>query len=36
MREGKLSITPGYDGVYGVVHVFSGKEYHTPQQKELL
>ncbi len=36
MREGKLSITPGYDGVYGVVHVFSGKEYHAPQQKELL
>lgn len=25
MRNGKLSIKPGYDGVYGVVNVFSSK-----------
>ncbi len=26
VREGKLHITPGYDGVYGTVHVFSEQE----------
>lgn len=36
MREGSLSIKPGYDGVYGVVDVFSGKKYPKPLQKTLL
>jgi uncharacterized protein (TIGR00375 family) len=36
MREGTLSVTPGYDGVYGEVRVLSGGEYHNPVHKELL
>lgn len=36
MRAGRLSIKPGYDGVYGVVDVFSGADYSSPKQTKLL
>lgn len=35
MREGKLTVTPGYDGVYGVVDLFSGKKHAGPKQSRL-
>lgn len=35
MRSQKLTIKPGFDGVYGVVNVYSGKHYKT-QQKLIL
>lgn len=36
MRAGKVAITPGYDGIFGTVDVFSGAQYHTSVQKSLL
>lgn len=35
VREGKLTITPGYDGIYGKVNIFGDNEYSS-QQKTLL
>ncbi len=38
VREGKIHIEPGYDGVFGVVEVFSDKERSTfnPRQQSLV
>jgi uncharacterized protein (TIGR00375 family) len=36
VREGKLIVEPGYDGVYGTVSIFSDKERKGFEQKKLL
>lgn len=36
VREGKLEISPGFDGVYGVVKVFKEDVLKKPMQKSLL
>ncbi|MDO8626490.1 MAG: endonuclease Q family protein [Candidatus Magasanikbacteria bacterium] len=36
MRAGKVAVKPGYDGIFGVVDVFSDKKYHRPVQTSLL
>ncbi|HLD61023.1 MAG TPA: endonuclease Q family protein [Patescibacteria group bacterium] len=36
MREGKVKISPGYDGVYGVVDVFPEAKPSGPKQTQLL
>lgn len=33
VRSGKLVITPGYDGIFGKVKIFSGNEHRKMQQK---
>ena len=35
MRRGELSITPGYDGIYGIVHLFGEGEKKTTGQPTL-
>ncbi len=34
MRKGNVSVRPGYDGVYGEIHVFADED--RPEQKKLL
>ncbi|MBN1325639.1 DNA helicase UvrD [Candidatus Falkowbacteria bacterium] len=36
VREGKLFIEPGYDGIYGIVKIFNGKERKKFQQASLI
>jgi uncharacterized protein (TIGR00375 family) len=36
MRAGKVTITPGYDGIFGSVNVFMGAQYQGPVQSALL
>lgn len=36
VRSGKLAITPGYDGIYGRVKVFSGEDHRKPAQASML
>jgi PHP family Zn ribbon phosphoesterase len=36
VRAGKVTVNPGYDGVYGVADVFGGVKYIIPKQKALL
>lgn len=36
MRDGAVTVRPGYDGIFGVVDVFSGKKYGRPRQAPLL
>jgi len=36
MRAGRVTLSPGYDGVYGTVDVFSGQKYEGPKQANLL
>lgn len=35
MREGKLTVSPGYDGEYGVVNIFSAEEKKQAKQHSL-
>lgn len=36
VRNGKLHITPGYDGIYGKVKIFSGDDHRKSTQSSLL
>jgi PHP family Zn ribbon phosphoesterase len=36
VRAGKLFIEPGYDGIYGKVKIFNGKERKKFQQASLI
>lgn len=36
VREGKLFVEPGYDGIYGIVKIFNGKERKKFQQASLI
>ena len=36
VRQGKLNIRPGYDGVYGQVHIFSDQDQIKPKQASLI
>ena len=35
MREGKVTLSPGYDGVYGVVNLLSSEQKAGPKQRAL-
>jgi PHP family Zn ribbon phosphoesterase len=35
MRDGNITITPGYDGVFGKVHVFTDNEQRRNHQETL-